>query len=110
MRQQQMMDEQKKIYEQIQRQQKQERKQAKTRSNKIDAAVWSDSHCYHYKLFTFDGNSIKWPKDKWGDILGKRVLNTYYELTVRKDDSVDDGFWLGIADATYKNKKYIEQG
>ena len=86
MRQQQMMDEQKKIYEQIQRQQKQERKQAKTHSNKIDAAVWSDSHCYHYKLFTFDGNSIKWPKDKWGDILGKRVLNTYYELTARYDD------------------------
>ena len=82
---------------------------AKTHSNKIDAAAWTDSHFYHYKRFTFDSNRMKVPKNGRGYIFGNRVLNTYYELTARYDD--DNGgkgfFILGIADASYKNKQII---
>ena len=83
---------------------------AKTHSNNIDAAAWIDSHCLYYKQFTFDSNSIKGPKASSGYIFGNRVLNTYYELTAICDDDNCGGgyFWLGIADASYKNKSDFE--
>ena len=77
---------------------------AKKHNNKIDAAVWIDSHCYYYKQFKFDSNRIKCI-DYGGDIFSNRVLNTYYELTVRYDDGKDGWFYFGIADASYKNKQ-----
>ena len=58
--------------------------------------------------FKFDSNRIKWDGNGGGYIFGNRVLNTYYELTVRYDDSNKDGwFYFGIADASYKNKSYL---
>ena len=78
---------------------------AKKHNNKIDAAAWSDSLCKDYKKFTFDSNRIKFVGDISGYIYGNRVLNTYYELTVRCDVGVDGYFYLGIADASYKNKE-----
>ena len=72
--------------------------------NKIDAAAWSDSLCYRYKEYKFDSNRIKGPGYSGGYIFANRVLNTCYELTVRYDVGEDDWFWLGIADASYKNK------
>ena len=54
----------------------------------------------------FANNSIKVPEYRYGYIFGNRVLNTYYELTVRYDG--EDGlFCLGIADACYKNHKSL---
>ena len=49
---------------------------AKQHNNKIDAAAWIDSLCYHYKQFTFDNNSIKKTENSYGYIFGSRVLNT----------------------------------
>ena len=84
---------------------------AKQHNNKIDAAAWSDSLCYHYKQFTIDSNSIKRTVKNGGYIFGNRVMNTYYELTVRCDnDSGGYGFYLGIADASYKNKSGFGSG
>ena len=77
---------------------------AKKHNNKIDAAAWSDSLCYNYKKFTFDSNMIKRNGEYGGYIFGNRVLNTYYELTVRYDVGENGYFLLGIADASYKNK------
>ena len=65
---------------------------AKKYNDKIDAAVWSDSLCYYYKEFKFDSNMIKFTGNIWGYIVGNRVLNTYYELTVRYDDGQDGWF------------------
>ena len=79
---------------------------AKKHNNKIDAAAWSDSLCNHYKRFKFDSNRIKQNGYGGGLIFGNRVLNTYYELTVRYDDVGKYGyFYLGIADASYKKNK-----
>ena len=89
---------------------------AKQHNNKIDAAAWSDSLCYYYKQFKFDSNRIKMDGNNWGNIFGNRVLNTYYELTVRCDrDDNGDGYlgnwlWFGIADASYKNKQSFGSG
>ena len=59
---------------------------AKKHNNKIDAAAWSDSLCYSYKEFKFDSNRIKCTGSKGGYIIGNRVLNIYYELTIIFDD------------------------
>ena len=83
---------------------------AKKNNNNIDAAAWIDSLCHNYKQFKFDSNRIKWSGDILGHIFGNRVLNTYYELTVRYDDGKYGCFWLGIADASYKNKQYLGSG
>ena len=81
---------------------------AKKHNNKIDAAAWSDSLCCHYKKFTFDSNTIKYTGIIGGYIYGNREVNTSYELIAKCDDSGKDGcFWLGIADASYKNKEYL---
>ena len=59
---------------------------AKKHNNTIDAAAWIDSLCYYYKKFKFDSNRIKNAGNGGGYIFGNRVLNTYYELTVRCDN------------------------
>ena len=79
---------------------------AKKHNNKIDAASWSDSHCNNYNNFKFDSNRIKFTGfNRY--IFGNRVLNTYYELTARCDSGKDGWFYLGIADASYKNKQSL---
>ena len=67
---------------------------AKKHNNKIDAAAWIDSLCYHYKEFKFDSNRIKFDGNYWGYIYGNRVLNTYYELTARYDDDNGGKGWF----------------
>ena len=84
---------------------------AKQHNNKIDAAAWSDSLCYYYRHFKFDSNSIKMTgNNNGGYIFGNRVVNTYYELTVRCDSSGGFRFYFGIADASYNNKSIFRSG
>jgi hypothetical protein len=45
-----------------------------------------------------------------GYIFGNRVVNTYYELTVRCDSSGGFRFYFGIADASYNNKSIFRSG